>query len=315
MNRILKKAIVMIGVPGSGKTTKAVQFKKDLKDSGNEVSYISSDDIRQEILGDVNNQTQNEKVFNIVHHKIRESIKNEKTIIVDATNINIKSRKGILECFKNSEYEKIAYIMNTPIEKCKENNCNRERQVPEYVIDRQVRKFEVPFYEEGFDTIVFNYTPLNCFNSDCVIKNILQSMDGFNQKNHHHKYDLGTHCRKVAEEIKARTNDELLYKTALIHDIGKLYVGEEKDDGSREFSYKQHHNYGAYLLLCNPDFINSMNKQDILEILFYVNYHMIPFFIQSEKSEKKWKQIFGEKKYNNLFLFNECDKIGSGTRD
>ena len=40
---------------------------------------------------------------------------------------------------------------------------------------------------------------------------------------------------------------------------------------------------------------------------------MHPFFVQSGKSEKKWKDIFGEEKYNKLFLFNECDKIASGT--
>ena len=59
--------------------------------------------------------------------------------------------------------------------------------------------------------------------------------------------------------------------------------------------------------------LDVVHSTRVLEILFYVNYHMQPFFIQSEKSEKKWKEIFGEEKYNNLLIFNECDKIGSGT--
>ena len=101
--------------------------------------------------------------------------------------------------------------------------------------------------------------------------------------------------------------------SALVHDIGKLYTGAPKEDGSGEYSYKQHNNFGAYYLMTNLNFLEASRQDEILELLFYVNYHMHPFFVQSEKSEKKWKDIFGEEKYNKLFLFNECDKIASGT--
>ena len=138
-------------------------------------------------------------------------------------------------------------------------------------------------------------------------------MDGFNQKNHHHIYDLGTHCRKVYEELSKRTDDNTLLCSALAHDIGKLYTGSPKEDGSGEYSYKQHNNFGAYYLMTNLNSLEASRQDEILEFLFYVNYHMHPFFVQSEKSEKKWKDIFGEEKYNKLLLFNKCDKIGSGT--
>ena len=65
--------------------------------------------------------------------------------------------------------------------------------------------------------------------------------------------------------------------------------------------------------MTNLNFLEASRQDEILEFLFYVNYHMHPFFVQSGKSEKKWKDIFGEEKYNKLFLFNECDKIASGT--
>ena len=51
---------------------------------------------------------------------------------------------------------------------------------------------------------------------------------------------------------------------------------------------------------------------EVLECLFYVNYHMQPFFIDGEKAKDKWKRIFGEEKYNNLVIFNKCDIIASG---
>ena len=52
-----------------------------------------------------------------------------------------------------------------------------------------------------------------------------------------------------------------------------------------------------------------VNTDDLLEMLFYVNYHMLPMNWNSGKSKDKWKKIFGEEKFNNLILFNKCDKI------
>ena len=198
----------------------------------------------------------------------------------------------------------------------KENNSKRDRKVPEYVIDNQAKKFEIPFANEGFNSIFLHHFPAyNCgaLKEEVLLNNITSLMDGFNQKNHHHAYDLGTHCRKLYEELSKRTDDKILLCSALVHDIGKLYTGAPKEDGSGEYSYKQHNNFGAYYLITNLEKIESNRLDEILELLFYVNYHMHPFFVQSGKSEKKWKDIFGEEKYNKLFLFNECDKIASGT--
>ena len=318
--------ILMVGLVGSGKSTKAKQLKESIYMSSPKydefgradiTTYISSDDIRAE-FGDVNDQSQNEKVFKEVHNRIKEATQRYEHIIVDATNLTIKSRKSILNCIKNvNGYYKQAYVMTTPLSVCKERNANRERVVPEFVIDNMIRKFEIPFYEEGFDEIVldnWNFNTMSHWGSDNEVdKNITTLMDGFNQRNTHHLYDLGTHCRNVHEELKKRSDNPMLIRSALVHDIGKLYTGEPKEDGSGNWGYKQHHNYGTYTLLQNIDCLCIPEIEKVLEILFYVNYHMQPFFIQSEKSEKKWKEIFGEEKYNNLLIFNECDKIGSGT--
>ena len=54
---------------------------------------------------------------------------------------------------------------------------------------------------------------------------------------------------------------------------------------------------------------------DILKCLFYVNFHMLPFFLETEKSKAKWEKIMGKENLDKLFLFNECDKIASGTSE
>lgn len=322
----MREFYLMVGIAGSGKSTIAKEIEYSIRMSSpkydeygraDKVVLISSDDIRAEILGDVNDQSQNDKVFSHVHKLIKQAVKDYNHIIVDATNITIKNRRAIMNCLDNKkDYHKVAYIVNTPIEKCKENNSKRDRKVPDYVIDNQAKKFEIPFANEGFNSIFLHHFPAyNCgaLKEEVLLNNITSLMDGFNQKNHHHIYDLGTHCRKLHEELSKRTDDKILLCSALVHDIGKLYTGAPKEDGSGEYSYKQHNNFGAYYLITNLEKIESNRLDEILELLFYVNYHMHPFFVQSGKSEKKWKDIFGEEKYNKLFLFNECDKIASGT--
>ena len=322
----MREFYLMVGLAGSGKSTiaKEIEYsicmsspKYDEYGRADKVVLISSDDIREEILGDVNDQTQNDKVFSHIHKLIKQAVRDYNHIIVDATNLTIKNRRALLNCLDDKkDYHKIAYIVNTPIEKCKENNSKRDRKVPEYVIDNQAKKFEIPFANEGFNSIFLHHFPAyNCgaLKEEVLLNNITSLMDGFNQKNHHHIYDLGTHCKKLHEELSKRTDDKILLCSALVHDIGKLYTGAPKEDGSGEYSYKQHNNFGAYYLITNLEKIESNRLDEILELLFYVNYHMHPFFVQSEKSEKKWKDIFGEEKYNKLFLFNECDKIASGT--
>ena len=322
----MREFYLMVGLAGSGKSTiaKEIEYaihmsspKHDEYGRADKVVLISSDDIREEILGDVNDQTQNDKVFSHIHKLIKQAVRDYNHIIVDATNLTIKNRRALLNCLDDKkDYHKIAYIVNTPIEKCKDNNSKRDRKVPEYVIDNQAKKFEIPFANEGFNSIFLHHFPAyNCgaLKEEVLLNNITSLMDGFNQKNHHHIYDLGTHCRKLHEELSKRTDDKILLCSALVHDIGKLYTGAPKEDGSGEYSYKQHNNFGAYYLITNLEKIESNRLDEILELLFYVNYHMHPFFVQSGKSEKKWKDIFGEEKYNKLFLFNECDKIASGT--
>lgn len=330
----MRKFIVMVGLSGSGKSYQASIISESIRMSNPKydeygradvTEIISSDSVREEILGDINDQTQNDLVFKEVHNRIRKALLKHSHVIVDATNINIKSRKPILDCFRclpdkdKSLYTKIAYVMTTPISICKRQNNSRNRVVPEYVIHKQEGKFEIPFVEEGFDDIILQnweylWAENNTFNGANAkdIKVVTDIMEGFDQRTSHHKYTLDIHCKKLKEEIEKRTDDKVLIRAALIHDVGKLFTGEPKDDGSGNYCYYSHHNIGTYFLLHNLDKVAFCDKKRTLDLLFYVNYHMQPFFINSEKAKNKWKKIFGEEKYNNLIMFNECDKIASG---
>lgn len=319
------RLVLMVGIAGSGKSTLAKQLKEVYdKVDGQQCVIVSSDAIRGELLGSENDQTANDKVFAEVRKRINNNLA-KRTVIVDATNLTIKARRSILDVGKKfPDVKKIAMVVSTPLETAKKQNKKRDRVVPDWVLDKHAKQFEIPFYEEGFNEIIIagwtyssdEFKPLSKENWMTDNDAIFKMMEGFNQKTHHHKYTLDKHCRLCAEKARElKPGDDVFYRAAIIHDIGKLFVGEPKDDDSGDYRYYGHHNYGAYTLLQNLDEIGFTQFDDMLKVLFYVNYHMLPFFIDTDKAKKKWEGIMGKENLDNLFLFNKCDRYATGRED
>lgn len=113
---------------------------------------ISSDDIRAE-FGNIRDQSKNEKVFMAYHKRIRDALIEGKNVIAEATNITYKSRKITMDIVKRFDCHKKALIVTKLIEECVESDKGRPKDIGEKVIMKQVKKFQIPFYEEGFDEI------------------------------------------------------------------------------------------------------------------------------------------------------------------
>ena len=306
----IPKLYIMVGLSGSGKSTIAKQIAEE-----EDCIIVSSDDIRGEICeGGVADQSKNEEVFKIFHKRIRDNLRAGNNVIADATNITIKSRKAIFEAIKRIECYVIAYIIPKKIENCLVDNVSnrRENPVPEGVIYRQRSKFQIPFYEEHFDKIVIhklnNEKRDEQFLTDCF-----DQMRGFDQKNPHHNMDLYDHCMATGSKMllmeKGYCYTAFPY-AANLHDVGKLFTQTFDDDGVAH--YYQHENVGAYYLLSNVNSILSyttFDMEDFLDIIFLLNYHMMPFNWDTIKARKKWQNVFGKDKYQILLDFHECDKI------
>lgn len=297
------KFICIVGISASGKSTQA----KILAEQYN-ANIHSSDGLREELYGDVSDQTHNEEVFKELHKRVKQDLLGGNSVVYDATNINIKARRSVLENIKKIDCTKIAYVMTKSVEKCIEDNIYRATPVPHHVIKRQHTNFQIPFKGEGFDEIMLHKHDENFYYD----KNRIQkSMVSFDQKTKWHIYDLLTHCNKCAEELSKENAERILIETAKIHDYGKLFCQTIGEDGNCH--YYQHENIGAYSLLQCLDCFDSYTDDEISDILFYVNYHMMPFAWKNEKTHNKYRKLFGERKYNNLLVFNEADKIASGT--
>lgn len=297
----------MIGLSAAGKSTIAKELAKDY-----EAVIVSSDSIRKEICGNVSDQSKNEEVFKLFHKRIRKYLHEKRNVIADATNITMKSRRAIINNVKKMDIEIIAYIVPKKIEDCIKDNVEREYIVQEEVIYKQMKRFQIPFLEEGFDKII-----VHDFNYDLRYKlyplEIIEKMTGFDQKNPHHNMYLEDHCDFTYNKFSDLAHPYDVYKSgfllgAKIHDFGKLCTQTIDENGIAH--YFGHENVGSYCVLTtlyNP-FEEYNTDVFLLDCCFLINYHMMPFNWNTEKTKNKWKNIFGEEKYNMLLKFHECDK-------
>lgn len=302
----MARLFVMCGLQGSGKSSKAKQLIKEkcLLDG----IIVSSDEIRKE-MPDANN----DKVFKILYKRVNQALKDGKDVIVDATNITMKSRKSLLNNI-TEDCLKCCYIMNTPYEICLERVRNRNKNpdshyVPEDVVEKYYHSFEIPFAEEGWHQIEFDYYP-RLGTSYMYLKSLLDKSQTFNQNNKHHTQLLGEHMETVAKCLQKINAPALLIEAGKYHDVGKLFTQTYKD-GDPNAHYYDHANVGTYNLMCfsgiysNSFQLHSLDKT--LKWLFYINYHMKMHNIKTEKSKKKWERIFGSNNFYYLDVFNKAD--------
>ena len=146
MNR--PSLILLVGIPGSGKTTYAEKY---IKENPNTV-HLSSDKIRAELWDNEATQGDNNEVFSLMQSRAIDALSNGQSVVYDATNITRKDRSYIVSlCPKFAKIE--CHIIWAPIETCIERDAARERTVGKEVIDRMLKRFQAPYYDEGIDEI------------------------------------------------------------------------------------------------------------------------------------------------------------------
>lgn len=307
----IPKLMLLCGLPASGKS----EYAKKLSLTYN-AKIHSSDELRQELLGNISNQSQNELIFNELNKRIKSDLKQGKSVIADSCNINYKKRMEFLKQLKDVTCEKLCYLMATPYEECLEYNKNRERQVLEYVIERMYKNIYIPQYYEGWDYIEIIINSKKKHKSRELFFGI-NGLHDIYQENPHHTLTIGSHCMRTRENIfdivniynNNNMNDPItgycIHEAALFHDIGKKFCKEfNKEKGY--CTYYQHHLVGAY----DSIFYNSHYRtHEILEICNLIQWHMQLFQLKSEKSIQKFIDLVGKRTYNDLCLLHEADKL------
>lgn len=237
---------MMVGLPGSGKSFTAESIP-------NAVVH-SSDAIRAEVLGDENDQTQQDLVFQTLHKRVLQDLVDGKDVVYDATNINYKRRIGFLDrvrALHKHDLRTVCLFMATPYEVCLERNNNRERSVPESVIQKMYFKFDVPMMAEGWDEIRI----VGDEDRHDQIDTLMLRLSKLEHDNPHHEYTVGQHSMTAWQYLISHYKgaDAALLRATLLHDIGKekTKVFHDIKGNPTEIAHFYHHErVGAYDSFC-----------------------------------------------------------------
>ena len=289
MNR--PKLILLCGIPGSGKTF----YAEKIKDSYSYIVHLSSDAIRKELYGDESIQGNPSEVFSLMQNRAIEFLNNGYDVIYDATNITRKDRASIIaKCPKVAHIE--CHIVWAPIEICIERDASRKRTVGKEVIDRMLKRFQAPYYDEGIDEIEV-ILPEN-FNQQKYIDDSMNAMK-IPHDNPYHTLDIYNHCESAYEyTVNNDMYDNTLAFAASLHDVGKPYVKSfvnTKGEPSDTAHYYQHQCVGAWMVYGLV--VNNIR----VAVAWLVSTHMAPFL-----NEKYYKNLPAYLK-NSVDLLHEAD--------
>ena len=146
------QAFVMVGPPGSGKTTYSRKLTKEHR-----AAFLSGDDIRDELYGDASIQGSWDEIWSRMDELVAENC--HRCIVVDGTHCRPDYRAETLTLLRSYGYTDIhAIVVDRPLAVCLQQNRQRSRQVPEHVIKQmheELASSKQGIGNEGFSSVLY----------------------------------------------------------------------------------------------------------------------------------------------------------------
>ena len=306
---------MMMGIAGSGKSFYAELLMINRDGILVKPKIHSSDALRAELYNNENEENHDNDLFNELHKRIKDDLRNGKDVVYDATNINKKRRRAFLKELTNIKCHKVCLCVLTPYEViCTQNIC-REHKVPEHIIKKMYLEWSPPALDEGFDDIelIYNYGFID--RKEYILENFFYgkiNANQINQENSHHSFTIGEHCLNAAAYVQEHYPEDLILRTAaLLHDIGKVFTKSmfnSRGELDTECHYYNHQNCGSYDSFFYMDVL-EIPQPTILQIANLIYYHMMPFISwkHSKKAEDKVKGQIGEELFEKIIKLHEAD--------
>lgn len=296
-----------VGLPASGKSS---YFEK-IKEWHPDAVHVSSDNIREEVFGDVNRQDKNTEVFKIMEQRTYEVLSRGGVCYYDATNLSAKRRIAFLKNMKarlkyKDDISFTCLLFVPTIKECNERDKKRERTVGINVIMRMVKQFQPPHISEGWDSIQIA-TPIrgNAWRETIAY---IKTLTGFEHFNPHHTYSIGNHCLEARRYAEEHDFGEIVSKAAVLHDVGKMVTQvfkNRKGEDTEDAHYYNHENVSAYYCLA---YRWSSDDKKWLEISNLIVWHMIYYNKEWEKAIHKLLDRYGSFFVKNLYNLHLCDE-------
>lgn len=214
-------------------------------------------------------------VFDIMQKRAVSSLDFGSDVIYDSTAMTRKDRAGIISvCPKFAKIE--CHIIWTPIETCIERDATRKRTVGKEVIDRMLKRFQFPYYDEGFENIWIHCSVEN-FDKEEYMDNIIKAMKKIPHDNPHHTLDIFEHCCAAARYVAEKDGYGPLWLAAAFHDVSKPRVKafvDSKNNPCEHAHYYQHQCLSAWEFCGIP---RGMSESERIYAAWLISTHMDPF--------------------------------------
>ena len=136
------RIVVLVGLPGSGKSTYLEQLG---------VGGLSSDAIRKLLADDETDQTIHVRVFQTLRYLLEQRLAiGQDATYIDATNLTPEERAPYLEIGRAWGCQVEAVFFDVPFDVCLQRNAQRPRVVPGEALAKMAAKLVPPSVEEGF---------------------------------------------------------------------------------------------------------------------------------------------------------------------
>lgn len=139
------KFIIYHGLPGSGKSTQALEQSRKLKEEGIPNTIVNRDTIREDLYGKdyLPSREKEDEVTKVQHALIRNALSKGNYVISDDTNLNPQFLPELLKIGKEFKTDFEQVYVDTPVQECLRRNKKRAseggRFVPEYVIHNMAK--------------------------------------------------------------------------------------------------------------------------------------------------------------------------------
>jgi protein phosphatase len=150
----LKTIYLLIGAPGSGKTTWAHNNAERLQ-----ASIISSDDVRSDFRRHGRDPLNGDAVFAEVERRARAALKTDQAIILDATHYTRKYRRYAIRLARELSARLIGVWLDLPLEECLRRNARRsngdfgDETIPDQIVCDMTAHLQPPRPDE-FDQLI-----------------------------------------------------------------------------------------------------------------------------------------------------------------